>query len=145
MLALLIGAGMTPHAASAQSIILSSAPATLVVRTAVPGSEPDAAVDVTTSYDLVTTAAGQRIMARLEEPLPPGITLTIDVVAPAGAASAGLVPLGMLDREIVGAIPSPGTYSGLRITYRLKASTIAGTVPPSMGRVRFTVVDATHR
>lgn len=145
VLAIFIGTGMTSQAVGAQSIILSSAPATLVVREAVPGSELEAAVDVTTSFDLVTTAPGQRIVARLEEPLPRGLTLTIEVVAPAGAASAGRVQLGMLDREIVGAIPTPGSYTGLSITYRLTALTTAGTVPRSVGRVLFSVLDPANR
>lgn len=124
----------------AQSITVSGDPAVLTVRTATPGVEPDPVSDATTTYAVTTTSANQRIVARLDAPLPTGVTLTIQLAAPSGAASRGEVSLTTVDQEVVGPIPTPGTYTGLAIIYRHVATVKAGPVPTTARAVTITVV-----
>jgi hypothetical protein len=128
---------------AAQSVIISGDPGSLDIGTASAGAPLDPASDATTTYTVTTSAAGQRIVARLDAPMPRGVTLTIELTAPTGAASAGEVTLSTVDQTVVGDIPSAGSYSSLAITYRLSAATSAGPVATAARSVIFTVVSGT--
>ncbi|HEX6964673.1 MAG TPA: hypothetical protein VF166_02665 [Gemmatimonadaceae bacterium] len=125
---------------AAQTIAVSGDPGPLTVGTATPGAPLDPASDASTTYTVTTTAPGQKIVARLDAPMPAGVTLSILLTAPGGAASAGEVVLSTIDQTVVGSIPTPDSYAGLTITYRLKASTSAGSIPTTAGSVVLTVV-----
>ena len=125
---------------SAQSIAVSGDPGALVVHTATAGLEPDPVSDATTTYVVTTTSAIQKIVARLDAPLPNGVTMTLRAAAPAGATSRGAVALTTADQEIVGPVPTPGTYTGLAIVYTLTATVKAGPVPTTARTVTLSVV-----
>jgi hypothetical protein len=124
----------------AQTIVVSGNPAVLTVHTAMAGFELDPVGDATTTYAVTSTVANQKIIARLDAPLPSGVALRIQLVAPPGATSRGPVSLTTLDQEVVGAIPTPGTYTGLTIVYTLVATVRSGFLPASARAVTFAVV-----
>jgi hypothetical protein len=124
----------------AQTITASGNPGVLTVRTATAGFEPDPVSDATTTYALTTTIANQKLVARLDAPLPTGVTLFIQLTAPAGAISRGQVSLTTVDQEVVGPIPTPGTYTGLAIVYKHVATVKAGSVPTTARVVTVSVV-----
>lgn len=127
-------------ALAAQTITVSGDSGPLTISTATPGAPLDPASDASTTYSVTTTASGQKIVARLDTPMPAGVTLSIMLTAPGGAASAGEVTLSTTDQTVVGSIPAPSTYAGLTITYRLTASTSAGPIPTTASAVLLTVV-----
>jgi hypothetical protein len=124
----------------AQTVVVSGDPAALTVRSATAGLEPDPASDATTTYAVTTTGANQKIVARLDAPLPVGVTLTMQCTAPPGAASRGQVALSTLDQELVGPIPTPGTYAGLAIVYTHRATVKAGPVPMTARVVTISII-----
>lgn len=124
----------------AQEITFSGDPGLLTIQFATAGYAPDPASDVSTAYTVTTIAPQQRIVARLDAPLPSGVSLTIALTPPVGVASTGDVVLSTVDQTVVASIPTAGTYSGLAVTYRLSASTAAGPVPTDVRSVVFTVV-----
>jgi hypothetical protein len=125
----------------AQTIAVSGDPGALTVHSAMAGKEPDPASESTTTYALTTTAANQKIVARLDAPLPEGMTLTIRLSAPPGATSLGQVTMTTTDQAIVVDLPAPGTYTGLAIVYTLTARVAAGSVPPLTRAVTLGVAD----
>jgi hypothetical protein len=128
-----------PSVVSAQSVAVSGDPAVLTVGTATAGREPDPARDAATTYTVTTTAANQKLVARLEAPLPAGVSLTIQLAAPSGATSRGQVALTTSDQEVVGPIPAPGSYAGLAIVYTHVATVSAGPLQPTARVVILTV------
>lgn len=135
-----VASSMGPRALGAQTITMSGDPATLVVHTAVAGAELDPVSDAGTTYAVTTTAANQRIVARLDAPLPPGVTITMQCAAPNGAGSRGAVMLTTSDQEVVGPIAVPGTYSALGVVYTLTATLKAGPVQTTARSVTISVV-----
>lgn len=124
----------------AQEMTLSGDPQALVIATAVAGLGPDPVWDEGTTYSLMTTATSS-IEAQLDAPLPPGVTLSLQLEPPPGALGAGTVALGTVPQVLVSSIPA-GTYSGLGIRYQLTATVAAGVVPVSSRRITFTITDA---
>lgn len=135
-----LSTALVPGILSAQSITVSGNPGRLTVSTGTPGFGLDPVSDASTTYSATTTQANQRILARLDAPLPAGVSLSAQFTAPSGAASRGTVLLTTTDQEVVGIIPSPGTYSDLSIVYTLSASVSAGPVATTMRSVILTVV-----
>jgi hypothetical protein len=140
MLSLSIALAFSAVPLSAQTMTASGDPGALIVQTATAGSEPAPASDAMTTYVVTTTSANQKIVARLDAPLPNGVTLTFQAAAPAGAASRGPVALTTADQEVVGPVPTPGTYAGLAIVYTLSSTVKAGPVPTSARTVTLSVV-----
>jgi hypothetical protein len=128
-----------PRLTSAQSVAVSGDPGALVVATATAGRQPDPARDASTTYAVTTTVANQKIVARLEAPLPVGVSLTIQLAAPPGATSRGQVALTTIDQELIGPIPTPGSYAGLAIVYTHTAAVSAGPIPVTGRLVILTV------
>jgi hypothetical protein len=129
-----------PAVMSAQAVVVSGDPGALIVSTAAAGLEPDAFHDATTTYAVTTSAPHQKITARLDAPLPAGVTLTIQLTPPPGATSRGAVALTTLDQELVGPIPTPGSYAGLAIVYAYSATVKAGPIPGTARVVVLSVV-----
>lgn len=134
---------ITAHSALAQSssITLSGDPAALIVGTAIAGDQPLAAVDGSTVYS-VTASSGEKITAYIDQSMPPGVTLEISLAGPAGAVSVGPVVLTTVPQDLVRSL-SAGTFSGLSITYTLRATVSAGVVSPRWRTVSFAVVAGT--
>lgn len=127
-----------PLRAQESTLILSGDPQTLVIFTAVAGFRPDPLWDEGTTYSLTTTGTSS-IEAQLDSPLPPGVTLRVQVEPPPGALGAGVVTLSTTAQVLASSIPA-GTYSGLGLRYELSTTVAAGVVPLSSRRVTFTLV-----
>jgi hypothetical protein len=127
-----------PPARAQGTVSFGADPATLAVGQAAAGFAPEPA-EAPSSYTLAGVAAPSRLTARLGTPLPAGVTLWLAAEAPAGAVSRGAVALGTADAEVVAGIPA-GDHPSLSLTYTLRATAAAGTVPPTAVDVVFTLV-----
>jgi hypothetical protein len=113
------------------TITVSGNPALLRISSAVAGSEPIGVSSGTTTYTVSVTSGGtRRITGRLSTALPPGVTVTVTLAAPAGATSMGAVVLDLTEKDLVINIPRP-TTSTHAITYQLTATVSAGVIPLS--------------
>lgn len=131
---------MLPVAACAQAALsVSGNPGALAISTAVPGGPPEAVSDQTTSYNLTGITTTSRVVGRLSQSLPAGVTLKVTLAAPGGATSLGAVTLTTSDQNLVRLIP-PGNYSGLAIRYELSAATSAGVTAVSNVEIMLTVL-----
>ena len=143
-LALCLGALLLPRiqaAAQQQTLTVSGAPGLLRISTAIAGFEPIAVSNATTTYTVSTGNPNRihKIMARLNAPMPVGVTLTVTLDAPSGATSLGPVALDATDRDVVMGIPRRTTATHT-ITYELSASVAAGVIPNSSRTVTLTIV-----
>jgi hypothetical protein len=118
-------------------IAVSGASASLVVSSAAPGAAPTSASMGGSSYGITTNETNQKITAALDSPMPSGMTLTVSLAAPSGAASAGSMTLGTSSADVVTGI-STVSASALPITYTLSASSTAP-VAPGTRTVTFTI------
>ena len=133
------GMAIVPSARSQTATISVSAnPGVLTVSTAMAGSAPFPVSDATTTYSVQTETVGLKIIATLDAPLPAGITLEVELAAPAGAVSAGRISLSTVQRTVVHDLPA-GQFSGLSINYYLTAASSAGVVPSDVRTVTFTI------
>lgn len=114
-------------------------PSPLVVNAAAAGSAPAAATSAGTSYAITTNQANQKITASIDQAMPAGVSLEINLGAPAGASSAGDVSLNMADADVVTGISNTAATS-LPITYRLVAAPSAQVAGPASRTVTFTIV-----
>jgi hypothetical protein len=123
-------------------IAVTGNPTPLVIDAATAGSAPASASASGTSYAITTNESNQKITASIDQPLPNGVTLEVALGAPAGAASAGPVPLGTAAADVVTGI-SGLAASSLPITYRLSAATTVQMSAPEARTVTFTIVSGT--
>jgi hypothetical protein len=125
-LAALLCFGAVPAvAAQSATLTLSGDPGALSITSAVAGSPPSSVANDASAYSLSTSYLSTRITGRLDTALPSGATLEVTLQAPTGGQSMGTVRLSTVDQDLVTSIPS-GTHNGLRITYRLSATSAAG-------------------
>lgn len=141
VLLLAAAAGLPARPAAAQALVFSADPPPLVVSTATAGAAPDP-VSAAGMYSLEGITAPSRITARLDAPLPPGVTLRVTLSAPPGAQSAGAAVLSETETELLRDIP-PGSWTGLSVRYDLSATAAAGTIPLSAPSVTFTLRSGT--
>jgi hypothetical protein len=129
------------RALRAQTISASGNPGLLRVTTAVPGSEPLAVSNSSTTYTVTTPNPNRphKVLAQLNAAMPAGLTLTGTFDPPPGATSLGPIALDMTARDVVTAIPR-NTNSTQLITWTLTASVLAGVVPPTSRIVTLTIV-----
>ena len=146
MLASAILLGGCAEVARAQVILtaltVSGPPAPFIISTAVAGSDPTGLTDNITTYFIKDKkpAGTRRIFASLDSPMPPGTTLTIQLMPSAGATSLGAVSMDMTARNlVVGIYKDNGTTLG--ITYVFTATVAAGVVPSQSRNVTFTLLD----
>jgi hypothetical protein len=133
------GMAIVPSArAQTTTISVSANPGALTVSTAMAGSAPLPVSDATTTYSVQLDIAGQKISAGLAAPLPAGMTLEVELAAPAGAVSAGRVALSLVQQTVVHNLPA-GQFSGLSINYYLTAATSAGVVASDVRTVTLTI------
>jgi hypothetical protein len=127
-------------AAQAQTLSVSGSPGAMVINTAVAGFDPTSDQDVATTYSVKTGNKNSpvKITGRLNSPMPPGVTLTINLAPTTNATSYGTVTLDATARDLVGNI----THTNVRtaaITYVISATPAAGVVAPQSRTVTFTV------
>jgi uncharacterized iron-regulated membrane protein len=121
------------------TLTVSGDPAAMAITTALAGFAPDEATNAVTTYTVKTNAA-KKITGQLNAPMPPGMTLTVNLVAVTGATSQGTVILDATPRDLVVNITNaqPRTAG---ITYVLSATPAAGVVPPQSRTVTFTITN----
>lgn len=136
--ALLIGAS---GSARGQTLSVSGNPNSMTVSGAVAGSEPLAITNNGTTYTVsALLIQPKKITAQVNSSLPPGVTLTILLVAPSGATSAGRVALDNVPRDVVTNITN--TLPQARtVEYQLTATVAAGVVPTTSRTVTLTLVN----
>lgn len=117
---------------------LSGNPAPLVIKSALPGEEPTAAVNASTSYSLfIPEGRSISIMAALDSPAPSHTEITLQLESP-----AKLPPIPLLQSPQIVATRFTNThYENLQITYTYKASVKAGVLPFQSRTVIFTILD----
>jgi hypothetical protein len=131
---------VTLQVSAVNEIAVSGDPGALIVSTATAGSEPDAATDNSTDYDITTNESGKRITGVLDSAVPANTTLYISLVAPTGGTSAGNVQLTTSAADLVTGI-STLAESNHTITYSYNATVAAGIVASTTRTVTLTLTD----
>ena|SRR5688500_10325162 len=120
---------------------VSGAPAPLVINSATAGAAPASVTAGGTSYAVTTNESNKKITASVNQALPAGVTLEVQLAAPSGASSADYVQLGTSSADVVTGISST-TASSLPITYRLSATPTVQ-MSAQARTVTFTIVSGT--
>ncbi len=123
---------------ASNAISVSGNPATLIVNSAVAGAPPAPATDSTTTYNLTSKAANQRITASISTAMPTGVKLIVALDAPKGGTSSGEVSLTTTAQNLVTGI-SNIAQSNLGIIYTLRASVNAAVQGPTTTIVTYTL------
>jgi hypothetical protein len=111
----------------------------LTVNTATAGSQPSAAT-APSSYSITSNADAdsKKITADLDTPMPPGVTLQVNVAAPsAGSTSLGTVVLTTSAVDVVTGIEAVAA-TGVAINYTLSATVAADPIADSR-QVTYTI------
>jgi hypothetical protein len=116
-----------PRPLAAQVFLVSGDPAPMIINSAAAGGTPFTVTSTLTTYSITSLFRNARIRATLSAPLPTGVTLRINVQAPAGGISSGWVTLTGGNQQVVGNIPV-GAFTNLQIRYELSATVGAGVV-----------------
>ena len=118
---------------------VSSESVSLAVDSATAGSAPTAATNSTTTYSITTNESDRKIVGALNTDMPSGVTLSVALAAPSGAASAGQVALSTTPADLVTGI-STLNETGKAIAYELTATSAAGVVPSASKTVTLTIM-----
>ena len=110
----------------------------LTITTAVAGSAPTSVTDATSSWAVTTNQTGAKITASIPTAMPTGLTLSVNLGAPAAGASAGYLALGTTGVDLVTAITKLAQGS-LAVSYKLDATAAAGVVTSATRVVTYTI------
>ena len=111
----------------------------LVITTAVAGSQPTSVSDALGTYALTSNDVNAKVTIELNSDMPTGVTLKANLTAPAGGTSAGAVTLSSTPVEAVTGITKV-LGSALTVTYSLEATVAAGVVASDTKTVTYTLV-----
>ena len=113
----------------------------MTVTGAVAGSQPLTLTENSRTYTVSALAIQpKKITAQINTNMPPGLTLTVLLVAPSGATSTGRVALDNVARDVVTNITN--TLPQARtIEYQFTATVAAGVIPVSTRTVTLTLVN----
>jgi hypothetical protein len=117
-------------------IAFSGSPS-LVVNTATAGSAPITAT-ANATWAVTTNQTGSKITASIGSAMPAGLTLQVDLAAPAGASSAGAQTLSTTAIDVVTSITKLA-QSALSVNYSLSATAAAGVVSSTSRTVTYTI------
>ena len=125
---------------AAQALSVSGSPAAMIINTAIAGQPPTAKTDAATTYTVKAANRNSpiKITGQLNAPMPPGVTLTVNLAPTTQATSNGTVTLDATARDLVGNITHTNARSA-SITYVLSATPAAGVVAPQSRTVTFTI------
>jgi hypothetical protein len=121
-------------------IAFSGSPS-LVVNTATAGSNPSASTSAA-SWAVTTNQTGSKITASIGSNMPAGLTLSVNLAAPAGASSAGAQSLSTVAVDLVTSITMLA-QGALGVTYTLDATAAAGVVASTSRTVTYTITGGT--
>ncbi|MFA4947604.1 MAG: hypothetical protein WC674_03730 [Candidatus Krumholzibacteriia bacterium] len=131
---------ITYQVSAINEISVSGNPGALIVVTAVPGSQPTAVTDATTTYAITTNIASKKITGALNTAMPANTALKVTLVAPTGGTSSGQVTLTAIAQDLVTGITTLA-QSGLGISYNFSATLAAGVIASAVKTVTLTVAD----
>jgi hypothetical protein len=121
-------------------IAFSGSPS-LVISTATAGSNPtDATANAT--WAVTTNQSNAKITASIGSNMPAGLTLSVNLSAPAGGTSAGSQSLSTTAVDVVTGITQLA-QSAISLTYSLSATPVAGVVASSTRTVTYTITGGT--
>jgi hypothetical protein len=136
--ALLVGGSGFAHA---QTLGVSGSPAPMTISGAIAGSQPATLTNNGTTYSVsALPILPKKVTAQINTNMPAGVTLTVLLVAPAGATSAGRVALDIVARDVVTNITNV-LPQGRTIEYQLSATVSAGVISTSTRTVTLTLVN----
>jgi hypothetical protein len=150
-MALIAGVAGAAHAQTAtQSVtfqvdainqISFSGSPSLVINTATAGSAPTSA-SASATWAVTTNQTGAKITASIASAMPTGLTLQVNLSAPAGATSAGAQTLGTTAVDVVTSITKLA-QSAISLNYSLAATAAAGVVTSTSRTVTYTITGGT--
>ncbi len=109
----------------------------LIISTATAGSAPTAATG-SGNWAVTTNQSNAKVTAELDSDMPAGLTLTVNLGAPSGALSAGVVTLTSASVDVVTGITKQAA-GALSVGYSLSATTAAGVVSSTSRTVTYTI------
>ena len=121
-------------------IAFTGAPS-LTITTAVAGAAPTAATDASAKWAVTCNQTGAKISASTPA-MPAGLTLSVNLTAPAVGSSLGLTAIGTTATDLVTGITKTNG-SNLGVTYQLDATVAAGVVTSSTRLVTYTITGGT--
>jgi hypothetical protein len=121
-------------------IAFSGSPS-LLINTATAGSAPTSAT-ANASWAVTTNQSGAKITASINSAMPAGLTLSVDLSAPAGATGAGSSALSTTAVDVVTGITKLA-QGALGVTYSLDATPAAGVVASTTRTVTYTITGGT--
>ena len=150
-MALLAGAASAASAQTATQIVtfqvdavnqiaFSGSPS-LVINTATAGSNPTSATAAAT-WAVTTNQTGAKITASIGSNMSAGLTLKVNLSAPAGASSAGAQSLSTTAVDLVTTITKLA-QSAIAVQYSLDATAAAGVVTSTTRTVTYTITGGT--
>jgi hypothetical protein len=150
-----VGVGVFASAAGAQSatqsftytvsainVVSVAGTPSLVINSAVTGSQLTSPTDGTSIWSVTSNATSgspKSLKASLNSAMPPGVTLEASLAAPTNGVSAGFQALSTTAVALVTGI-NLSTSANLTVTYRLSALLTAGAVALSSKTITFTLV-----
>ena len=111
---------------------------TMAITAAVAGNAPTTVTAAGYSWAVTTNQSTAKITASIATVMPTGLTLSAHLVAPPGAASGGIVPLGTTAADVVTGITKLNA-SGLALSYQLDATSSAGVITSTTRVVTYTI------
>ena len=113
----------------------------LTINTATAGSNPTSAT-ANATWAVTTNQSGAKVTASINSAMPSGVTLSVNLSAPAGASSAGAQSLSTTAVDVVTSITKLA-QSGITAAYSLDATPVAGVVSSTTRTVTYTITGGT--
>lgn len=114
------------------TISISSSSISLTINSATAGSAPAAATNTSSTYAITTNGTNRRVYASIDSNIATtGLALNIQLAAPTGATSSGVVTMSTTAQNLVTGI-SNQYQSGMLISYTLNCT--INTPPTSASR-----------
>jgi DNA-binding LytR/AlgR family response regulator len=111
---------------------------TLTISAAVAGGAPTSATSTGNTWAVTTNQTGAKITASIGSAMPSGVTLSANMAAPSGGTSAGYQSLSTTAVDLVTGITKLNA-SGLSLSYKLDATSAAGTLSSTTRVVTYTI------
>ena len=110
----------------------------LTISAAVAGGAPTSVTSTGNTWAVTTNQTGAKITASIPTAMPSGVTLSANMSAPTGGSSAGYQSLGTTAVDLVTSITKLNE-TGLSLSYKLDATSAAGTLSSTTRVVTFTI------
>jgi hypothetical protein len=134
------GVALAAIEAHGQGLQISGNPAAMIITTAVAGSPPTPKTNASTTLRISGSSGSWHVVARLNSNTPAGVTLQVNLAAPAGGStSVGNVTLDTTNRTLVNNIGNIGN-TFCTLTYTLSATVLAGVVASQNRTVTFSIL-----